>query len=166
MCETIRPVLQAFCSSEKVLRFVDGSAAPDTGLWDKAAELGWFALPVPEDFGGLGLGFTELAVLYEEMGRVTAPLPFLTTALAASVIGQGGSSQQKSEWLPRIAAGELPASLRIPGPERDVPLPRLTRQPDNSLLLTGDALEHCLMAKPRASSLWKPFWKMGRRLSS
>ena len=44
-------------------------------VWRKAADLGWTALPFPEDAGGLGQGFVALAILLAEMGRVVHPGP-------------------------------------------------------------------------------------------
>jgi alkylation response protein AidB-like acyl-CoA dehydrogenase len=139
--EGIRSVLESESSAEMLHRFVDGNTPLDADLWNKAAELGWCALAVSDEHGGLGLGLAELAIVHEEIGRVTAPLPFLTTTLVTEAIAYTGSSAQKEAWLPRIAAGELPASLRIPEPNRRISLPQLSRNPDKSLVLTGDALE-------------------------
>lgn len=55
----------------------DGAAAE---LYKKMADLGWLALAVPEDRGGLGMGLVELAVLVEQLGYYDAPGPFFSTA--------------------------------------------------------------------------------------
>ena len=83
-------------------------------LWHGFAEMGWAGVLIPEEFGGVGLGYVEAGVLLEEMGRTLAPSPFFSTAvLAASAIGLAGSAQHKSQHLPRVAAGELVAALAI-----------------------------------------------------
>jgi alkylation response protein AidB-like acyl-CoA dehydrogenase len=83
-------------------------------LWRGFAAMGWAGVLIPEEFGGVGLGYVEAGVLLEEMGRTLAPSPFFSTAvLAASAIGLAGSAQHKSTHLPRVAAGELVASLAI-----------------------------------------------------
>ena len=52
--------------------------------WAAICELGWPALLVPEEHGGLGLGVVELAVVQEELGAALAPSPFLSTVAAAA----------------------------------------------------------------------------------
>jgi acyl-CoA dehydrogenase len=83
-------------------------------LWRRFAEMGWAGVLVPEEFGGVGLGHVEAGVLLEEMGRTLAPSPFFSTGVvAASAISRSGSQEHKAEYLPRIAAGELVATLAI-----------------------------------------------------
>jgi alkylation response protein AidB-like acyl-CoA dehydrogenase len=74
--------------------------------WAAMCELGWPALLVPEEHGGLGLGAVELAVVQEELGAALAPSPFLSTVAAAAVIADAGSDEQRARWLPALAAGE------------------------------------------------------------
>ena len=74
--------------------------------WAAICELGWPALLVPEEYGGLGLGVIELAVVQEELGAALAPSPFLSTVAAAAVIADAGSDEQRVRWLPALAAGE------------------------------------------------------------
>jgi alkylation response protein AidB-like acyl-CoA dehydrogenase len=83
-------------------------------LWKEFAELGFAGLLIDEEHGGSGLGCAEAGVVMEEIGRTLMPSPFFSTAvLAASTISRGGSAAQKSEVLPKIAAGDLLASLAI-----------------------------------------------------
>src|SRR4051794_38776474 len=74
--------------------------------WQAIAGLGWPALVVSEDVGGLGLGVVELAVLQEQLGYALAPTPLLSTIAAALAISAGASAQQRGEWLPGLAEGE------------------------------------------------------------
>jgi alkylation response protein AidB-like acyl-CoA dehydrogenase len=74
--------------------------------WAAICELGWPALLVPEDHGGLGLGVVELAVVQEELGAALAPSPFLSTVVAAALIDAAGSDEQRARWLPALASGE------------------------------------------------------------
>jgi alkylation response protein AidB-like acyl-CoA dehydrogenase len=83
-------------------------------LWKMFAEMGFSGLLVGEEFGGSGLGCVEAGVIMEEIGRTLMPSPFLSTAvLAASALSRGGTSAQKSEYLPKISAGSLIASLAV-----------------------------------------------------
>ncbi len=84
----------------------------DAGLWQSMAEMGWQAMTIPEAFGGAGFGFLELFVLLEEQGKTLLPSPFFSTVvLAANALILGGTDDQRKEWLPAIAAGEMTATL-------------------------------------------------------
>jgi acyl-CoA dehydrogenase len=75
-------------------------------IWQGLAELGVQAAAIPEKHAGLGLGPLELCVAAEEIGRVLAPVPFLSSiGLCAEAIRLFGSAQQQSTWLPDLAAG-------------------------------------------------------------
>jgi alkylation response protein AidB-like acyl-CoA dehydrogenase len=83
-------------------------------LWKDFVEMGWAGILVPQDYGGLGLGHVEAGVVMEELGRTLTPSPFLSTAvLAATAIARSGTDQQKENYLPRIVAGELIATLAV-----------------------------------------------------
>ncbi len=76
-------------------------------LWQEMAGLGWMGLVLPEKYGGSSMGFLDLAVLLEEMGRACLPGPFFSTVvLSALPILDIGSEEQKQEYLPKIASGE------------------------------------------------------------
>jgi alkylation response protein AidB-like acyl-CoA dehydrogenase len=81
----------------------------DPRLWQRiGAELGWPAVIVPEEHGGLGLGQVELMVLMEAMGAALLCAPFFSTVcLAANALLVAGDEAQRKAWLPRIASGEL-----------------------------------------------------------
>ena len=83
----------------------------DAALWRELAELGWAGIAVSEEYGGQGLGQIELSILCEELGRSLAPVPFLPSALAATVIEQAGSQEQRERWLPGLASGETIGAL-------------------------------------------------------
>lgn len=84
------------------------------GLWATFAEMGFAGLLVPEEFGGSALGAVEAGVVMEEIGRTLMPSPFLSTGiLAATALTRGGSAAQKSEYLAKLAKGELIVSLAV-----------------------------------------------------
>lgn len=74
--------------------------------WTQMAELGWLAIALPEDFGGLGGGAVETMLIAERFGRHMVAEPFFSTViLGAGLIQAAGSDAQKGEWLPQIAEG-------------------------------------------------------------
>src|SRR5215472_15847042 len=108
---TARKFLENECSSE----FVRTRMAEDAGFtpefWTKLAEQGWLGLVYPEQYGGAGLGFVDLTVLMEEMGRAVMPGPFFSTLLGGLVILETGSDAQKKEWLAKISEGQARVTL-------------------------------------------------------
>lgn len=81
-------------------------------LWKQMAELGWAGIPFPEALGGAGLGFADLAVVLEQLGRRLAPEPFLSTVLlGGQALLLGGSTAQQQAWLPGVTAGTKLLSL-------------------------------------------------------
>ncbi|MGH6715964.1 MAG: acyl-CoA dehydrogenase family protein, partial [Bradyrhizobium sp.] len=96
------------------LRDSSDAAGFSRELWKGFADMGFTGLLVPEDFGGSGLGCVEAGVVMEEIGRTLMPSPFLSTAvLGASLLARIGSGAQKSEYLPKLSAGELLAALAV-----------------------------------------------------
>ena len=75
-------------------------------LWKGIAALGWLGTAVPEEYGGAGFGRLELAVIADEIGRVLAPIPFVSSVyLATEALLQFGSPTQKTRYLPKLASG-------------------------------------------------------------
>ncbi len=109
---TARKFFENECASTFVRARMEEPAGVTDDFWTKLAEQGWLGLVYPEEYGGAGLGFVDLVVLMEEMGRVVMPGPFFaTTVLGGLAILEAGSAAQKKEWLTRIAAGEAKATL-------------------------------------------------------
>ena len=67
------------CTTKTVRGVYEGNHHYDAPLWKQIAEMGWTGTAIPEEFGGLGLGYLELCVIAEEMGRALAPVPFSST---------------------------------------------------------------------------------------
>jgi alkylation response protein AidB-like acyl-CoA dehydrogenase len=81
-------------------------------LWQEMAHLGWIGLAWPAEYGGGDGRFLDLLPLYEEMGRFLVPSPHLdTVAVAADVIVNAGSEDQKKRVLPAVAAGRCLISV-------------------------------------------------------
>ena len=116
----LRDAARAFLEREAPISYaraaMDGSPPVRDAVWGKMAGLGWMALPFPEESGGVGLGFSALAILLAEMGRVVMPGSYFSTvALAGGAILEAGTDAQRKELLPPICAGELVAALGTNG---------------------------------------------------
>jgi acyl-CoA dehydrogenase len=76
-------------------------------LWRQMAEMGWTSILFSEEEGGMGLGMAEVVLVTEALGMGLAPEPFLSTVmLAGQVLSQGGTQDQKEQWLGGIIEGE------------------------------------------------------------
>ena len=106
--EQARKFLAEKCPPKAVRSVLEGSQGHDAALWKGIAEMGWMGTAIPENYGGLGLGYLELCVIAEELGRVLAPVPFSSTVyLFAEALLIAGSEEQKARLLPKVAAGEI-----------------------------------------------------------
>ena len=115
--DTARKFLDSECSTQFVRRMMDTEDAITDEFWRQLAENGWLGITYPEDAGGSALGLVDLVVLMEEIGRAVMPGPYpATVLLGGAAIAVGGSPAQRREWLPRIAAGEVKATLAVTEP--------------------------------------------------
>ena len=97
-----------------VRKAMETETSYDAALWAKLAEQGFTGIITPEEYGGMGLGKVELALLMEEAGYALLPGPFFSTvALAGSVIDTCGTPELKKKYLQRIAAGQARATVAL-----------------------------------------------------
>jgi alkylation response protein AidB-like acyl-CoA dehydrogenase len=109
-----RQILTAEATPDRAKVFEASGANYDESVWRKLSDAGLLSIPVPEQYGGMGYDFGALCVLLEEVGRQVAAVPvYEATVLGALPIVEFGSAEQKSEWLPRIAAGEAIVSAAV-----------------------------------------------------
>ncbi len=111
--ESVRAVLERECPISLVRSAVE-EHKPAEELWTRMVELDWPALAVPEDDGGLGLGFVELAVVCEQLGRVLCPAPFLATAtqFVPAILG-AGDPEQRRRFLGAVAGDGVVGTLAV-----------------------------------------------------
>jgi alkylation response protein AidB-like acyl-CoA dehydrogenase len=91
-------------------------------LWAEMAEMGWSAILVPEQFGGLDYGYTGIGIVLEETGRTLTPSPLLCTAMVgAAAIVRAGSDAQCESLLPAVASGQHLLALACDESPRHAP---------------------------------------------
>ena len=136
----VRDVLARECTRGFVRTIVeDGASAEERaeGLWARIVELGWPALTVPDEHGGLGMGAVEAAIVCEELGRVLAPVPFLSTVTQwVPLLREVGAAER----LAAVAAGDRTGALALAertGSFDPADVAATARADGDSFLLTG-----------------------------
>jgi alkylation response protein AidB-like acyl-CoA dehydrogenase len=88
-------------------------------LWHAMGEAGFLGVNVPEEYGGGGMGITELAIVSEELAAAGCPLLIMVVspAICATIIAKFGTDEQKQRWLPGFATGEIKMSFAITEPD-------------------------------------------------
>jgi alkylation response protein AidB-like acyl-CoA dehydrogenase len=118
--EMLKNAARDFLEKEVPEKYVRDMEEDEKGyspeVWSKMAGLGWQGLIIPESYGGSDFGFLDLVVLLEEFGRALVPGPFIPTVLATLAILEGGSEDQKKQYLPKIASGEQIGTLAVTEP--------------------------------------------------
>src|SRR5438309_2607258 len=111
-----RDFLAKECPPKVVRKLMEEPDAYDPALWAKIAGLGWTALGIPEQYGGVG-SFLDLIVVLEEAGRALMPGPFFATmGLAVPALIEAGTEAHKKTVLSAIASGDARATLAFTEP--------------------------------------------------
>ncbi|MCS6802480.1 MAG: acyl-CoA dehydrogenase family protein [Chloroflexota bacterium] len=104
---TAREFLQTVVNPAIVRQMEEDRIGFDPAVWKKICELGWTGLMIPEEYGGQGGDVSDMAILFEEVGRSLLPSPLFASGVeAALTILTLGSEEQKRELLPKLASGE------------------------------------------------------------
>ncbi|MGF0238829.1 acyl-CoA dehydrogenase family protein [Rhodococcus sp. IEGM1300] len=91
-------------------------------LWREAVELGWSAIPFPEEFGGLDFGCKGLGPIFESLGRNLSATPLLSSVvLGGSLMHLAGNSAQQTHWLQAVVGGEQRLALAVDERSRHAP---------------------------------------------
>ena len=102
-----RQVFEGSSSSDRVDEIERTEDRFDRDLWKELADTNLLGVAIPEEFGGLGFGVFELALILEQLGRSVAPIPLLPTlVMGALPIAEFGTPEQQRRLLPAIASGE------------------------------------------------------------
>lgn len=107
-----------FLKKKELLEFARGLENHETGfseqMWTEMANLDWMGILIPEQFDGLDMGFSNLAIILEEMGKYCYSGPFFSTVvLGSKIIADLGSTEQKKRYLPKIAEGKLKLAFAL-----------------------------------------------------
>jgi alkylation response protein AidB-like acyl-CoA dehydrogenase len=104
----VRGLLAEHCPVDVVRQLEDDETGYPAELWKQLGEVGVIGMRLPEACGGSDQSLLDTAVVYEELGRALAPTPhFPSAVMAGGAILSAGSEEQRGEWLPRIASGDV-----------------------------------------------------------
>jgi len=102
-------VAENFCRDkspiDQVRALMESELGYDDAVWQEIANLGWLAIAIPEEYGGVGLDLAEVVPVVEQMGRRMMAGPFVSTTIAAQALLAGGTETQKQTILPLLVEG-------------------------------------------------------------
>jgi len=133
--ELARKILEDRATHERLKQVEATQDRVDHELWAELAKANLLGVAIPEAYGGMGMGFLELCILLEEVGRTVAPVPaWPTLVLGALPLAKFGSAEQQRRLLPAVVTGEalLSAALLEPGSD-DLARPSTTARRDGAV---------------------------------
>ncbi|MGW4039132.1 acyl-CoA dehydrogenase family protein [Streptomyces sp. NPDC004778] len=153
----MRDLLGAVFDRDRLRAAVGRDGVLDRSLWRELGAAGFFALRLPEEAGGVGLGLPEAVLLFEEAGRALLPGPLVATHLAAGLV----KGAAEGEAVVTAVAGELPvahlaeadAVLVVDGQAPGLPGGELSGDVSGAEVLSGEALRAFVAAARPARSM-------------
>jgi len=117
----IKKAAREFAEGEirRVARELDEKEEFDPTLWKKAAELGFLAVFVPEEYGGAGYGYLEQCLIIEEFARVDTGVAqaIESTFFGSQILLLFGSEEQKRKYLPALCKGQMRMGVAVTEPD-------------------------------------------------
>jgi alkylation response protein AidB-like acyl-CoA dehydrogenase len=140
------------------LKRVDAEAdGVDHDAWRALAETKLLGTAIPEEHGGSALGFLELCLVLEQVGRTVAPVPaWPTLVLGALVLAEFGSSEQRRRWLPGVVSGDVVLSGALVDEGGDDPLRPTTVARRDGAAWRLDGVKTCVPVAQLAARLVVP----------
>ena len=146
--DALRDMVQKFAADEIAPRAqeIDENNEFPNDLWEKFGELGLLGITVPEEDGGVGMGYLAHAVAIEEISRASASVGLSYGAhsnLCVNQLTRWGTAEQKAKYLPKLISGEHVGSLAMsePGAGSDVVSMRLKAEKRNDkYVLSGNKM--------------------------
>ena len=112
MKEEVKKLLDKENSVKRNRNVLESDEKFDKELWGQLVQMGLTATTIPEEYGGIGMGFLELCVIAEELGRGIAPVPFSSSVyLATTAILNTSNEDLKKDYLPKLASGDIIGTL-------------------------------------------------------
>jgi alkylation response protein AidB-like acyl-CoA dehydrogenase len=155
--ELARRILTDHVTHERLKAVEAGPDGFDRAAWEALARARLLGTAIPEAHGGSGLGFLEICLLLEEIGRTVAPVPaWPTLVLGALPVARFGSRAQQAALLPGLTTGEVVLSAALVEPDTDDPLQPVTAARRDGSRWRLDGTKTCVPAAHLAARLVVP----------
>jgi alkylation response protein AidB-like acyl-CoA dehydrogenase len=119
IAKVARQLFEHRATPEHLTELEAGDVRYDAALWRELATADLLGIALPENVGGSGHGFVELALLLAEVGASVAPVPvYATLLLGADTIARHGSADQQQRYLPEVVNGNLLLTMGLTEPGR------------------------------------------------
>ncbi len=116
--KTVEDFIARDANRDKLIELQQTPRGYSDEIWRAASELGWVGMMIPEQYGGGGSDFSTTAAVYEALGSGPVPGPMFTSGiLCGQIILQAGSEEQKKQYLPSIAAGDIVVAFAMTEPD-------------------------------------------------
>ena len=107
LADSARRYVERACTADARAASLASEHGCSPHRWRELADMGWLALPLPEQHGGLGGSLAEICALADELGAALLTEPFISCGvMAASLLAACGNAEQCAQWLPALAAGD------------------------------------------------------------
>jgi alkylation response protein AidB-like acyl-CoA dehydrogenase len=114
LAKTVRSLLERRLPETELRKLMATDSGQDDQLWSTLADMGLLGLTIPEEFGGLGCGWSDVGVVLEQAGRALLCVPYFSTAvLATATLKVSKDAALQEKWLPKIASGDCTASVAL-----------------------------------------------------
>jgi len=128
-----RKILDDQATPERLKELEGGDEWIDRRTWAELGAAGLLGIALPEEHGGGGLGFLELAIVCEEVGRHVAPVPIVASLVGGALaIAEYGTDEQRSGWLPGAATGDAILTIALQEPQADPRRPTVEALADDT----------------------------------
>ncbi|BBY58714.1 acyl-CoA dehydrogenase family protein [Mycolicibacterium sarraceniae] len=111
LADAVADLMDKRSPEAEVRRLMATDTGYDPAVWSELAAMGLLGLAIPATFGGSGAGAVEVGLVAEAMGRALLCAPYLSTLLSTHLVLALGDTKEQADSLPRIAAGELLATV-------------------------------------------------------
>ena len=117
MREAVHGIVAKFGPDYYQQQVDDGGSCAD--LWKALGANGYLGVHLPEQYGGGGLGLTELAIVVHETAAAGCPMQSMlfSSGVTGTILDRSASEEQKARWLPGVASGEIRLSFAITEPD-------------------------------------------------
>jgi alkylation response protein AidB-like acyl-CoA dehydrogenase len=107
LVDTVAQFVKNDSNTERFRKLREVDRGWDPEMWERMGEMGWLSVPFPEEHGGFGGRFVDLALILEQLGRGLVPEPIIpSVVLAGGLLSRLGSDAQRAAFLTPMIEGQ------------------------------------------------------------